>query len=74
MLGDAFKMSYAIKPGVSGTVTLETTRPLSADDLLRTFQSVLELNGATLAKSGKLVTIIPVAGAVRQVVTSNWHP
>lgn len=59
VLGDALGLNYSIKPDVSGTITLQTTRPLDKQTLLETFQRVLELNGATLNRVGDLTTIEP---------------
>jgi len=67
VLGDALKKNYTIKPGVEGTVTLQTTRPLSERALLETFQTILELNGASMQVSGKLITIVPISGAARRI-------
>lgn len=67
VLGDALKKNYTIKPGVEGAVTLQTTRPLSERALLETFQTILELNGASMQMSGKLITIVPISGAARQI-------
>ncbi len=68
VLADALSRTYTIAPEVSGTVTLQTTRPLSERDLLDTFQTILELNGATLRASGDTVAIVPLAGAGARVV------
>ena len=67
VLGDALKKNYTIKPGVKGSVTLQTTRPLSERALLETFQAILELNGASMQTSGKLITIVPMNGAARRI-------
>lgn len=68
VLGDALKKSYTIDPKVTGTVTLQTTRPLSGSDLLETFQTILEFNGAVLEGSGNVMKIVPLAGATQRVV------
>lgn len=67
VLGDALKKNYTIDPKVTGSVTLQTTRPLSAQDLLETFRTVLELNGAALTASDDLVKIVPTGSAARRV-------
>ena len=48
VLGDTLGRNYTITPGVQGSVTLQTTRPLTKKALLETFETILELNGATL--------------------------
>lgn len=67
VLGDALKKNYTIKPDVSGTLTLQTTRPLSEKALLDTFQTILELNGAALQVSGDLITIVPRQGSAQRI-------
>lgn len=67
VLGDALKKNYTIKPEVKGSVTLQTTHPLSEIDLLETFQTILELNGALMQTSGSLITIVPMNGAAQRV-------
>lgn len=69
VLGDALKVNYAIKPGVQGSVTLQTTRPLSERALLETLQTILELNGASLQTTGDLVTIVPRDGAAQRIAS-----
>lgn len=67
VLGDALNKNYTIKPGVEGTVTLQTTRPLSERALLETFEIVLGFNGAAIQTSGDLITIVPLKGSSRRV-------
>lgn len=67
VLADALKKNYAIQPGVDGTVTLQTTRPLTERALLETFQTVLELNGASLETSGELIKIVPKGSGTRRI-------
>ncbi len=67
VLGEAIGKNYTISPNVSGSVTLQTTRPVSKMALLETFQIVLEMNGATLEQSGDTLMIVPFTGAPRTV-------
>jgi len=67
VLGDALKKNYTIQPGVSGTVTLQTTRALSERALLDTFQTILELNGAALEVSGGLIKIVAKGSGVQRI-------
>lgn len=71
VLADALGKNYSIDPAVSGTVTLQTTRPLTQRALLDTFQTVLELNGATLQTAGDLITIVPAEGATRRISSAS---
>jgi general secretion pathway protein D len=68
VLGDALGRNYTIQPGISGQVTLQTSRPLSERLLLETFETVLELNGATLRVSDSLIQIVPADGRGQKVV------
>ncbi len=67
VLGEALNRNYAIQPGVSGTVTLQTTRPLTQQALLETFETILELNGAALQVSTDLISIVPAASSTRRI-------
>lgn len=67
VLSDALGRNYAIKPGVTGRVTLQTTRPLSEKALLETFQTILELNGATLQVGSDLITVVQAGNAPRRI-------
>ena len=72
VLGDALKRNYAIAPGVTGNVTLQTTRALSERALLETFQTVLELNGLTLRRSGGgTLTIDRASSGARPILKTN---
>jgi len=66
VLGEALDRSYTVREDVSGTVTLQTTRPLSERALLETFQTILELNGAVMQVNDELITILPASGATNQ--------
>ncbi|RLJ60743.1 general secretion pathway protein D [Litoreibacter meonggei] len=67
VLGDALGKNYSIKPGVTGSVTLQTTRPLSKKALLETFDTILELNGATMQIGSDLITIVQAGNAPRRI-------
>lgn len=71
VLGEALKRNYTITPGLTGTVTLQTTRGLSERELLETFEAVLELNGATLQSRNGLISVVPVSGSTARVETRN---
>lgn len=59
ILRDLLGATYTIHPGVSGTVTVATTAPLSEEDLLRLFETVLRMNGAALVDAGGSYAIVP---------------
>ncbi len=67
VLGEALGRNYTVQENVTGTVTLQTTRPLSERALLETFQTILELNGAVMQISDTLISIVPSAGATQRI-------
>ena len=71
VLGDALKKNYSISPGLKGNITLQTSKPISEQELFATFQKVLELNGATLQISDDHVQIIPIKGAALRIGGPN---
>jgi len=64
ILGDTLKQNYVLSPKVAGKVTLQTTQPLSTEELLPTLEMVLRMNNAALVKDGKIYHIEPAADAL----------
>jgi general secretion pathway protein D len=52
VLGDLLRLDYTLDPRVSGTVTLQTQRPVRQDAALSLLESALEVNGAALVGGG----------------------
>ena len=48
VLGTVLNVNYVIDPDVSGTVTIETARPLAKDEVLGVLESLISANGAAL--------------------------
>jgi len=72
ILGDILKLNYAIDEGVSGNVSMRTTRPISHDALLSTLESLLQVNGAVLIKNGDFYEILAVSdGSVPTGLTAS---
>lgn len=63
ILDEALKINYVISPKVTGRVTLQTTRPLTDDELLPTLEMLLKLNSAVLIKDHSMYRIEPEASA-----------
>ena len=61
--------NYLIDPGVQGVVTINTTLPVSKNDVLPILESILELNQATMVYQDSVYKIIPTANA-KKMVTS----
>lgn len=64
ILGDTLHANYAINPKVAGKVSLQTSRPLTEEELLPTLELLLQANNAALIKDGVVYRIEPVASAV----------
>jgi general secretion pathway protein D len=65
ILGSMLGLNYAIDPAVRGTVTLRTTHPLAAAQLLPALETILGGVGAVLAHSDSdgLYRVVPAAAA-----------
>lgn len=66
VLGDILGLNYVIDPAVQGTITIQTSRPLSEEDLLPTLESLLALTGAALVSEGPDFKVAPLANAPRE--------
>jgi general secretion pathway protein D len=59
VLGDILKVNYIIDSRVKGTVTVQTTRPVSQTAILDIFDAVLSAQGARLVAAGEVHKIVP---------------
>ncbi len=66
ILGDLLQENYVIDPAVAGTVTIQSSHPLSREDLIPVLESLLKINDAVLVDSGGLFKIIPAENAFRE--------
>jgi general secretion pathway protein D len=57
------KENYLLDPGVSGSVTLHTTRPVTQDTVLPIVEAVLEQNGAALIRDEGMFKVLPLGDA-----------
>ena len=64
VLSDILGQSYVLSPKVTGKVTLQTTEPLTKEELLPALEMVLRMNNAALVKDGKIYHIEPSADAL----------
>ena len=65
ILGDLLDVNYTVDPTVQGAVTLQTSNPLSKDDLIPTLELLLRMNGAALVAQDGIYSIVPRDSAVR---------
>lgn len=71
ILSDILGLNYVLSPKVAGKVTLQTTEPLTKEELLPTLEMVLRMNNAALVKNGRIYHIEPAAEALYITGTSN---
>ncbi|MEQ1528048.1 MAG: secretin N-terminal domain-containing protein, partial [Methylococcales bacterium] len=64
ILSDILGQNYVLSPKVVGKVTLQTTEPLTKEELLPTLEMVLRMNNAVLVKDGRIYHIEPAAEAL----------
>jgi general secretion pathway protein D len=64
ILSDILGQNYILSPKVAGKVTLQTTEPLTREELLPALEMVLRENNAALLKEGRIYRIEPASDAV----------
>jgi general secretion pathway protein D len=64
ILSDILGQNYVLSPKVAGKVTLQTTEPLTKEELIPALEMVLRMNNAALVKEGRIYHIEPAADAV----------
>ncbi len=65
ILSDILNENFVIDPQVSGTVTIETSKPVSKDKLFPLLEEILAINNAAIIKSGNIFQILPRSKAVK---------
>lgn len=63
VLGDVLKLNYTVSEEVKGTITLQTTTPVSIAGLTDAFEAALKTAGATIIRSGDVYRIVPLSAA-----------
>ena len=71
ILGDMLGQNYVIAPGVSGTVSLATPRPVSPSQALNLLEMVLGWNNARLVYSGGRYNVVPADQALAGTVAPS---
>lgn len=64
LLGDFLQQNYVIAPGVQGTVTFSTAKPLKREQVISVLEMLLRWNNATMVWQDGRYTILPVAQAI----------
>lgn len=66
IMSEVLDLNYSIHPQVDGTITLQTSRPLSRAAVLPAFENVLQMIGAAVVPVDNLYKIVPAQEAPRQ--------
>jgi general secretion pathway protein D len=74
LLGDFLQQNYVVAPGVQGTVTFSTAKPLRGDQALSVLEMLLRWNNATMVWQDGRYTILPVAQALPGNLTPRTGP
>ena len=61
ILGTTLKLNDTIEPSVEGTASLEIAKPLPRSQLLRTLETLLNQNGATVIANNGIYRVAPLA-------------
>ena len=62
-IADIAKVNFIITPGVTGTITMQTTQKIPVSELFSVMETVLEVNGMAMIKSGHYYKVMPVTRA-----------
>ncbi|MDA7086943.1 type II secretion system secretin GspD [Pseudomonas sp. SA3-5] len=74
ILGEILGKNYVLDKNVSGTVSLQTSRPLTRDALLPTLEALLQVNGAVLVKSRNFYEVVPIDAAPSGALVPRLNP
>jgi general secretion pathway protein D len=58
VLGETLGLNYIVDPRVQGTITLSSSRPLAAREVLDAFEAALRHNGAALIQADGLAKVV----------------
>lgn len=66
IMSEVLELNYSVHPQIDGTITLQTSRPLSRAAVLPAFENVLQMIGAAVVPVDNLYKIVPAQEAPRQ--------
>lgn len=69
ILGDYLKLNYEISGNVQGTVTLQTSAPLTKAQVLPALEGALRASGMAMVHSNGIYKIVPLADAAHSAST-----
>ena len=71
VVGEALGLNYSIDPSVKGTMSLRSSRPLSAEELLPALEAALRVQDLALVQVNGTYHVLPVKDAPRRVTSIN---
>ena len=71
VLGKTLGLSYDIDPKVTGTVTLQSAKPIAKSAVLPALESVLASAGVALTHTGPIYHVVPMANAAHGATTAD---
>jgi general secretion pathway protein D len=74
ILEGTLHVNYLIDPAISGTITVQTSRPVASADLLAMLDGILRVNGAALVQLGDLYKVVPIDQALTSGLVPAIHP
>lgn len=63
IIATELKINYVVDPNVKGTVTINTSGPVSRASLFSVLESILQINGAAMVKAEGYYRVVPIAEA-----------
>lgn len=64
VLADILGLNYSIDPRVQGSITLQTSAPVSREALVDIFETTLAANGFTIVRNAGMYRIVPLSEAL----------
>ncbi|HSA81418.1 MAG TPA: secretin N-terminal domain-containing protein, partial [Geminicoccaceae bacterium] len=74
VLEDTLGVNYIIDPAVGGTITVQTSQPVRADDVPAILDAILRVNGAALIQIDDLFKVVPLDQALTSGPAPDIHP
>ncbi len=71
IIGDLLKENYSIGPGVTGSVSLQTSRPVGTEMLLPMLENLLRINGAVLVREEGMYRVTAMTAAGHGTLTPS---
>lgn len=71
VLDDTLGVNYTIDPEVTGTVSMQTSRPIARTDLLTVLEHILLTNGVALIESAQGYSVVPLSKAAGAAVPAE---